>query len=235
MVKARIPHTESTSINMKTSGTQDNPADTRIAAPAFSEIIKTADEGQKMALLALGHTKIEQRLYETMLAETRKALTRIGVFSIHHLMKKTGLTSDSSIRRGCAGLIKKLSIEKQKVAGDGLLQKTAYVVYSPEEIFIRREEAGIGAYAKELFDEESDIPGSWEIIEKIADKHSLSRREAQVALRCAEGLTNAEIGEKLFINEETVKFHMRNILIKFGVKRRTELMAQLFRHERSGI
>jgi len=46
-------------------------------------------------------------------------------------------------------------------------------------------------------------------------------------LCCAEGLTNAEIGARLLITEQTVKFHLRNIFVKFGVKRRAELISRL--------
>ena len=65
----------------------------------------------------------------------------------------------------------------------------------------------------------------------MASGYGLSRREAQVALCCAEGLTNAEIGRKLFITEQTVKFHMRHLFVKVGVRRRGELISRLLRHE----
>jgi DNA-binding CsgD family transcriptional regulator len=42
-----------------------------------------------------------------------------------------------------------------------------------------------------------------------------------------EGLTNAEIGLRLLVSEQTVKFHLRHIFIKFGVKRRAELISRL--------
>ena len=66
-------------------------------------------------------------------------------------------------------------------------------------------------------------------IKRVIDVESLSRREAQVTLCCAQGLTNAEIGIRLQVSEQTVKFHLRNIFVKFGVKRRTELVSRLFR------
>lgn len=65
--------------------------------------------------------------------------------------------------------------------------------------------------------------------------YDLSRREAQVALCCAEGLTNAEIGDRLCITEQTVKFHMRHLFIKFGVRRRGELISRLLRHEDGAV
>ena len=44
--------------------------------------------------------------------------------------------------------------------------------------------------------------------------------------------TNKEIAEHLFITENTVKFHMRNLLRKTGCSRRKELLA-LFESIRS--
>jgi hypothetical protein len=42
-----------------------------------------------------------------------------------------------------------------------------------------------------------------------------------------EGLSNAEIGRRLQISEQTVKSHLRRVFDKFGVKRRTELVSRL--------
>jgi DNA-binding CsgD family transcriptional regulator len=64
-------------------------------------------------------------------------------------------------------------------------------------------------------------------IECVTDFHGLSRREAQVALCCVEGLTNIEIGGRLHISEQTVKYHLRHIFVKYKVKRRTELVSRL--------
>ena len=50
----------------------------------------------------------------------------------------------------------------------------------------------------------------------------LSEREAEV-LRCvAEGLSNREIGLRLFISQNTVANHIRTILRKTGCANRTE-------------
>jgi DNA-binding CsgD family transcriptional regulator len=65
------------------------------------------------------------------------------------------------------------------------------------------------------------------VLQRVVEDKNLSRREAQVALCCAEGLTNAEIGARLLVTEQTVKFHLRNIFVKFGVKRRAELISRL--------
>jgi DNA-binding NarL/FixJ family response regulator len=51
----------------------------------------------------------------------------------------------------------------------------------------------------------------------------LSGREMQIALLIAEGDTNKEIAEKLFITENTAKVHVKNILNKLELKNRQQL------------
>jgi len=53
---------------------------------------------------------------------------------------------------------------------------------------------------------------------------SLSRREQEVLNSLLENLANKEIGNKLNISERTVKFHVSNLLSKFGVRRRADLI-----------
>lgn len=50
----------------------------------------------------------------------------------------------------------------------------------------------------------------------------LSRRELEVLQLLAEGLSNLEIGQRLFINEQTVKTHVGNIFHKLGLTRRVQ-------------
>jgi len=50
----------------------------------------------------------------------------------------------------------------------------------------------------------------------------LSPRELDVLWELQTGATNLEIAERLFITENTVKQHMRNIMKKLGVKNRRE-------------
>jgi DNA-binding NarL/FixJ family response regulator len=51
----------------------------------------------------------------------------------------------------------------------------------------------------------------------------LTERERQVVKLIAEGLTNREIGEAIFVSESTVKFHVRNVMRKLDVHHRAEV------------
>jgi DNA-binding NarL/FixJ family response regulator len=50
----------------------------------------------------------------------------------------------------------------------------------------------------------------------------LSDRELAVLDLIAEGMTNREIGERLYLSEKTVKHHVSDILSKLGLSRRVE-------------
>src|ERR1700690_1320409 len=52
----------------------------------------------------------------------------------------------------------------------------------------------------------------------------LSRREQEVLSSLLENLANKEVASRLNISERTVKFHVSNLLAKFGVRRRADLI-----------
>ena len=57
----------------------------------------------------------------------------------------------------------------------------------------------------------------------------LTDREVEVLRLVTDGLRNKEIGAALGISENTVKFHLRNILEKLHAESRTELAARAVR------
>ena len=53
----------------------------------------------------------------------------------------------------------------------------------------------------------------------------LTDREEEVLLLVAQGLTNRQIGERLFISAKTVSVHVSNVLAKLGASGRAEAVS----------
>ena len=64
--------------------------------------------------------------------------------------------------------------------------------------------------------------GGWE---------SLTPTEVQVVELTAQGLTNPQVGERMFISRATVKVHLAHVFQKLDVSNRAELTAQAVRRE----
>ncbi|WP_421119653.1 response regulator [Aquihabitans daechungensis] len=59
---------------------------------------------------------------------------------------------------------------------------------------------------------------------------NLTPQERKILDLLAEGLTNRQIGERMFLAEKTVKNYVSNLLMKLGMKRRTEAAVFAARH-----
>lgn len=59
----------------------------------------------------------------------------------------------------------------------------------------------------------------------------LNERELQILDLIAEGLTNREIGQRLYLSEKTVKHHVSDLLGKLGFTRRVEAAAFAIRRQ----
>lgn len=64
------------------------------------------------------------------------------------------------------------------------------------------------------------------VLRTVSGEHDVSAeltdREREVLRLLADGHANAEIGRRLYISESTVKFHIRNLIRKLGVSKRTD-------------
>lgn len=58
--------------------------------------------------------------------------------------------------------------------------------------------------------------------EEIQKSLEVSNREKDVLIGMAEGLSNQQIADKLFLSESTIKTHSSNLFTKLDVQRRTQ-------------
>lgn len=78
----------------------------------------------------------------------------------------------------------------------------------------------VGVYInkKSLHKPASNLEG---INHKKIKELDISNREYEVLQKIAEGLSNKEIADSLFLSESTIKTHVSNLLVKLDAKRRT--------------
>ncbi|HLU71438.1 MAG TPA: response regulator transcription factor [Nonomuraea sp.] len=79
---------------------------------------------------------------------------------------------------------------------------------------------------RRLISEFARLAGPRPSMDRVA---GLTERETEVLTRIAQGLSNAEIAERLALAEQTVKTHVSRILVKLGLRDRTQ--AAVFAYE----
>jgi ATP/maltotriose-dependent transcriptional regulator MalT len=58
-------------------------------------------------------------------------------------------------------------------------------------------------------------------------RDDLTGQERQIARLARDGLSNPEIGARLFLSSRTVEWHLRNVFVKLGIQSRRELASAL--------
>lgn len=78
---------------------------------------------------------------------------------------------------------------------------------------------------EKLFDRLRSGPRSDPLLSRLSDQ------EREIVLRIADGKTNKQIAEEMFLAEKTVKNYVSNLLAKMGMSRRSEAAAYVARSE----
>ena len=82
---------------------------------------------------------------------------------------------------------------------------------------------------KQDIDFNTSIPNGYGIPNDhfFLENNNLTVRQKELLICMADGLSNKEIGEKLFISENTVKYHIKNIYTILGIKDRKDFFKKL--------
>ena len=83
-------------------------------------------------------------------------------------------------------------------------------------------EMGVGAFAERA---RGELLATGEKVRRRTDetRDELTAQERQIALLARDGLSNPEIGTRLFISPRTVEWHLRKVFAKLGIGSRREL------------
>jgi DNA-binding CsgD family transcriptional regulator len=84
------------------------------------------------------------------------------------------------------------------------------------------EAMGVAAFAERA---RRELLATGETVRKrtVETRDELTAQEAQIALLARDGLSNLEIGARLFISPRTVKYHLRQVFIKLEIHSRNQL------------
>ena len=93
---------------------------------------------------------------------------------------------------------------------------------------LNQMELDIQKYILKIKDLDSIEKLEYEITSKeFSIKYELTERETEVLHLISEGMSNADIGKKIFVSTNTVKYHIKNIYLKLDVKNRVEALNKI--------
>src|SRR3712207_5637602 len=85
---------------------------------------------------------------------------------------------------------------------------------------------GMEAFAERA---RKELQASGEHVRKrtVETRDDLTAQERQIARLARDGLSNPEIGARLFLSPRTVEWHLRNVFAKLGIRSRRDLSGAL--------
>ena len=149
------------------------------------------------------------------------AITASG--SLSHVLILTTFDLDEyafgALRAGASGFLLK------DVPPHELTQAIRTVARGDAVVSPRITKRLLEEYANQLPDLSGGVAGDVAVPPVLS---GLTARELEVLVAVAEGLSNVEIGERLFVSEATVKSHVGRVLAKLGLRNRVQAVVLAF-------
>lgn len=199
------------------------PSDLNLAMPSpFRELVCLT---ALRSLLAAG--QMEEGLRRLVLLRERHAAAGFGLFEIECLALETRIRFEQGDEKGAAAaLARALACAEPEGAVRLFLEEGPELIPLLEKAVARGETPAFARRLLAAFGAPAAAPPPVRLLVAPAASDALSEREVEVLRLIAGGLSNSEVGRKLFIAPSTVKKHLENVYGKLEVRNRTEAVTR---------
>jgi DNA-binding NarL/FixJ family response regulator len=171
---------------------------------SLAALMAQADKQVELLLLDPDISGVEnpQRILDIRVAFPKAAILVLSNFNNPKVVK-------SILRAGADGYVLKTSTIKELMQGidEVMLGKT----FTGRDVVLAGKPRGVRGV-----DQAEE--------EKFALKYALTRREMEILMYIGQALNNREIAERLYISDQTVSVHRKNIMRKIGVRSTANLI-----------
>jgi len=189
---------------------------------ALAEIVEAGVHNENLAEANLA---LEQLSSFTQASGTDAAL---GVEAGRRALLSSGLAAEDNYREEAERLARtSLQVERSRaqlrygewLRGEGRREEARTQLRLAFEAF---SAMGLGGFAERA---RQGLAATGETVRRRAVESSgdLTAQETHIARLAAEGRTNAEIGDALFLSARTVEWHLRKVYSKLGIRTRRDL------------
>ena len=164
---------------------------------------------------------------------TAAVIARFGCKNAHELMVKLGAAQAELVQREqMRGLIATESLSQAEMDVALMLVEGEPKREIARKLHISADE--LKQHEDAIRQKLNILSGVDPVIAAVVGKYKLTKRETEILSFLCKGSTNDEIADELYLSEDTVKTHVRNLLKKLPVEKRRDIPAWL-ETERRGV
>ena len=204
----------------------DDTPELFVSAWALSELIEAATRSEDTAR---ARSALERLVEATRAAETDWGL---GIEARARALLSDGEAAESLYREAIERLARtrlRPELARARLLYGEWLRRESRRVDARAQLRVAHEEfatLGMEAFAERAGGE---LLATGEKVRKrtVETRDDLTAQERQIAHLAREGLSNPEIGARLFLSPRTVEWHLRKVFAKLGIRSRRELLRAL--------